>query len=133
MLITKTIIEKRLHLMEVEDYNLSLDKKTGKITHKHFKDIIDYYRSNVRLDGIKAWDVIEGMGSTLCENKDIDKDAFWETMKDFHEEVFGEHFNEPYAHWQVEQMYHTDKNGKKHHEPLFTIAEAKSVYDKHIK
>ena len=99
----------------------------------NFKDIIDYYRSNVRLDGIKAWDVIEGMGSTLCENKDIDKDAFWETMKDFHEEVFGEHFNEPYAHWQVEQMYHTDKNGKKHHEPLFTIAEAKSVYDKHIK
>ena len=34
----------------------------------NFKDIIDYYRSNVRLDGIKAWDVIEGMGSTLHEN-----------------------------------------------------------------
>lgn len=99
----------------------------------HYKHILDYYKHNIRLDNIKAWDLIEGMGEALFKNKNIDKKSFWETMKDFHEDVFGEHFNEPYAIWQVEQMYHIDKNGHKHSEPLFTMSEAKSIYDKHVK
>ena len=99
----------------------------------HFKNIMDYYKNNIRLDGNKAWDIIASMGTTLAENKDIDKEAFWETMKDFHEEVFGEHFNEPYAEWQVEHMYHTDKNGRKQKDPWFNMTEAKSIYDKKIK
>ena len=100
---------------------------------KHFNDIIDHYRHNVRLDSVKAWDVIESMGKSLCDNQDLDKDIFWDIMKDFQEEVYGEHFNEPYAEWQVEHMYHTDKNGHKIHKPWFTMSEAKSVYDKKIK
>lgn len=99
----------------------------------HFKDIMDYYKSNVRLDGIKAWDIIGEMGEALAKNKDIDKEAFWETMKDFHEDVFGEHFNEPYAEWQVSHMYHTDNKGKKCTEPMFSMTEAKAVYDKKLK
>ena len=99
----------------------------------HFKDIMEYYKSNVRLDGIKAWDIIGEMGESLAKNKDIDKEAFWETMKDFHEDVFGEHFNEPYAEWQVSQMYHTDSKGKKCTEPMFSMTEAKAIYDKKLK
>ena len=35
--------------------------------------------------------------------------------------------------YQVEQMYHTDKNGHKIHKPWFTMVEAKAIHDRKIK
>ena len=33
---------------------------------------------------------------------------FWCIMKDIHEELRGKHFDEVYATYQVDNMYHTD-------------------------
>lgn len=45
----------------------------------------------------------------------------------------GKHFNEPYAIYQVSQMYHTNNKGVKIDTPLFSIENAKKIYDRRIR
>lgn len=69
----------------------------------------------------------------VCENTDIDEEDLFEIMKDFHERLAGKHFNEPYAIYQVSQMYHTNNKGVKIDTPLFSIENAKKIYDRRIR
>ena len=41
--------------------------------------------------------------------------------------------NEPYAIYQVSQMYHTNNKGVKIDTPLFSIENAKKIYDRRIR
>lgn len=54
-------------------------------------------------------------------------------MKDFHERLAGKHFNEPYAIYQVSQMYHINNKGVKIDTLLFSIENAKKIYDRRIR
>ena len=54
-------------------------------------------------------------------------------MKDFHEKLIGKHFTEPYALYQVSQMYHTNNKGIKIDAPLFSIEATKKIYDRRIR
>lgn len=65
--------------------------------------------------------------------KDLDEEDLFEIMKDFHERLAGKHFNEPYAIYQVSQMYHTNNKGVKIDTPLFSIENAKKIYDRRIR
>lgn len=62
-----------------------------------------------------------------------DKDTFWDAMKEFHECVKGEHFDETYAMYQVSNMYHTKANGVVCRGQIFTVEDAKAIYDKHVR
>lgn len=57
----------------------------------------------------------------------------FEIMKDFHEKLIGKHFTEPYALYQVSQMYHTNNKGIKIDAPLFSIEATKKIYDRRIR
>lgn len=52
---------------------------------------------------------------------------------EFHERLAGKHFNEPYAIYQVSQMYHTNNKDVKIDTPLFSIENAKKIYDRRIR
>lgn len=54
-------------------------------------------------------------------------------MKDIHEELRGKHFDEVYATYQVDNMYHTDNKGNKITSPMFTPIDVRKLYDKKFK
>lgn len=58
---------------------------------------------------------------------------FWCIMKDIHEELRGKHFDEVYATYQVDNMYHTDNKGNKITSPMFTPIDVRKLYDKKFK
>lgn len=61
------------------------------------------------------------------------EESLFEIMKDFHEKLIGKHFTEPYALYQVSQMYHTNNKGIKIDAPLFSIEATKKIYDRRIR
>lgn len=87
----------------------------------------------IRIDSSNAWDLVCHFKEAVCENTDIDEEDLFEIMKDFHERLAGKHFNEPYAIYQVSQMYHTNNKGVKIDTPLFSIENAKKIYDRRIR
>lgn len=64
---------------------------------------------------------------------DKDNEMFWCIMKDIHEELRGKHFDEVYATYQVDNMYHTDNKGNKITSPMFTPIDVRKLYDKKFK
>lgn len=95
--------------------------------------------------GTALWLLSGGLGGGLFGNRaglagaaaigaeGIDEEDLFEIMKDFHERLAGKHFNEPYAIYQVSQMYHTNNKGVKIDTPLFSIENAKKIYDRRIR
>lgn len=69
----------------------------------------------------------------VCENTNVSEESLFEIMKDFHEKLIGKHFTEPYALYQVSQMYHTNNKGIKIDAPLFSIEATKKIYDRRIR
>lgn len=67
------------------------------------------------------------------DNNDKDNEMFWCIMKDIHEELRGKHFDEVYATYQVDNMYHTDNKGNKIASPMFTPIDVRKLYDKKFK
>ena len=79
---------------------------------KNFEHIIDHYKDHIRLDNETAWNIICRFKDIVENKNDKDNEMFWCIMKDIHEELRGKHFDEVYATYQVDNMYHTDKKFK---------------------
>lgn len=100
---------------------------------ENLNKLIEHYKQTIRIDSSNAWDLVCHFKEAVCENTDIDEEDLFEIMKDFHERLAGKHFNEPYAIYQVSQMYHTNNKGVKIDTPLFSIENAKKIYDRRIR
>lgn len=65
-------------------------------------------------------ELLEGMSHPHPER-------YWQFMRDTHEVFYGKHFDREYAEWQVEQMYHKDKNGRTHRGEHWTLEQTTEV------
>lgn len=98
--------------------------------------------------GTALWLLSGGLGGGLFGNRaglagaaaigakgiaEKSEESLFEIMKDFHEKLIGKHFTEPYALYQVSQMYHTNNKGIKIDAPLFSIEATKKIYDRRIR
>lgn len=95
--------------------------------------IIDHYKDHIRLDNETAWNIICRFKDIVENKNDKDNEMFWRIMKDIHEELRGKHFDEVYATYQVDNMYHTDNKGNKITSPMFTPIDVRKLYDKKFK
>lgn len=100
---------------------------------ENLNKLIDHYKQTVRIDSNNAWDIICHFKDAVCDNTDVGEDKLFEIMKDFHEKLIGKHFTEPYALYQVSQIYHTNNKGIKIDAPLFSIEATKKIYDRRIR
>lgn len=80
-----------------------------------------------------AWNIICRFKDIVENKNDKDNEMFWCIMKDIHEELRGKHFDEVYATYQVDNMYHTDNKGNKITSPMFTPIDVRKLYDKKFK
>lgn len=99
------------------DYNREIDERV-----RQLQLMKDKYNSTVK----------QTTQSESLWNK-IDNEMFWCIMKDIHEELRGKHFDEVYATYQVDNMYHTDNKGNKITSPMFTPIDVRKLYDKKFK
>ena len=100
---------------------------------KYLYKLMEHYKQTVRIDANNAWDIICHFKEAICENTNVSEESLFEIMKDFHEKLIGKHFTEPYALYQVSQMYHTNNKGIKIDAPLFSIEATKKIYDRRIR
>lgn len=99
----------------------------------NFKEMVDRYKSTHRLDNETAWEIIASFGSHFEGKSEEDKNACWAILSDIHEKIKGPHFDEVYGEWQVNQMYHIDDKGHKITKHMFSLEDAKRVYDKRVR
>lgn len=97
----------------------------------HFHKIVSAYKDSVNLSGTKAWEVIASMKGLFDDLEEKDKKIFWKTMKDFHVEIKGCHFDECFAMYEVNQMYHTKQDGSVHHGEMITPEHAEQIYERY--
>lgn len=121
------------------DYNKEIDERV-----RQLQLMKDKYNSTVKqtVQSESLWNKIdnETVWNIICRFKDIvenkndkDNEMFWCIMKDIHEELRGKHFDEVYATYQVDNMYHTDNKGNKITSPMFTPIDVRKLYDKKFK
>lgn len=77
-------------------------------------EIIKSSVDNNRGDINKMWKSVELVDEVIEEMREEHPERYWQLMRDTHELFFGRHFNKEYAEWEVERMYHKDKNGITH-------------------
>ena len=98
----------------------------------YFKDIISSYNlSNVA--NVELINAIACMYPVFNFVEQHNKGLFWKAMRDFHEHIKGGHFDEMYAKYQVENMYHTKRNGSVCRGEIYSIDDAKKIYEKYVR
>lgn len=121
------------------DYNKEIDERV-----RQLQLMKDKYNSTVKqtiqseslwnkIDNETAWNIICRFKDIVENKNDKDNEMFWCIMKDIHEELRGKHFDEVYATYQVDNMYHTDNKGNKITSPMFTPIDVRKLYDKKFK
>ena len=79
-----------------------------------YYDMVKANFNKLRNDEASMWKHIEVMDELLEEMEKPHKERYWEVLRDTHEIMYGKHFDKEYAEWEVEHMYHKDKEGRIH-------------------
>ena len=77
-----------------------------------YYDMVKANYNKLRNDESVMWGSIEMWDKHLEEMKEHHPDKYWDMMRNTHELMYGKHFDEEYAEWEVEQMHHKSKDGK---------------------
>jgi hypothetical protein len=83
--------------------------------------------NKLRNDEAVMWGSIEMWDKHLEEMKEHHPDKYWEIMRNTHELMYGKHFDEEYAEWEVSQMHHKSKDGKVHRGEHWTMDQTTEV------
>lgn len=75
------------------------------------------------------WASTKRVSDFLEKIKETHKNEYWDIVKDTYALMCGEHYNEEFATWRIEQMFLKDKAGNIHRSPHWTKAEYKAVYE----
>lgn len=92
---------------------------------------MSYNTSNISTNELLV--AIACLHTALDHVEDHDYKAFWKAMRGFHEHIRGPHFDEMYAKYQVSSMYHTKHNGNICRGEIYSIDEAKQIYEKYVR
>lgn len=97
----------------------------------NYHKMLKYYKEKGLFSETKMWESIECLDDILEEMKEKNPDMFWDFMRNQHEIFCGPHFDEKFAKWQVEQMYHKTAEGKECKGQHWTPEDAGEVFSKY--
>lgn len=95
------------------------------------KEIIKEYPQNFTGSSQKMWDTIDIVSETMQCIEDTNPDLYWGMIKDVYRVLCGGHYNQKFAEWQVEQMYHIGIDGKEHKGAHWTKSQIDDVISSH--
>lgn len=79
-----------------------------------YYDMVKANFNKLRNDEGVMWASIEMWDGYLEEMHEHYPDKYWQIMRDTHELMYGKHFDQVYAEWEVAQMHHKSPDGKEH-------------------
>lgn len=123
------LINKLVEFLDIKLTNLSKDNQ---LVNVFIRPIFSRIINN------NIGKVNQALSIIADENGMIDADGILNDMIDNLiispvKEERGKHFDEVYATYQVDNMYHTDNKGNKITSPMFTPIDVRKIYDKKIK
>lgn len=68
-----------------------------------YYDMVKANYNKLRNDDNVMWGSVNLMDELLEEMEKHHKERYWKILRDTHELIYGKHFNEEYAVWQVEK------------------------------
>ena len=87
--------------------------------------------SQARQEGVASeqamWASIERIDDALQILKEEHPDKYWKLLRKTHQELYGPHYDEEFAEYDVSQMSYTDKDGRSHHGEYWTVDEAEAA------
>lgn len=95
-----------------------------------YEQIIKESFAKFKGDESVMWASIKLVNNTLQKIKEENPSLYWGFMRDAHEIMQGKHYNEAYAKWEVEQMHHTDVDGKVCKGEHWSVEQAAAVMSK---
>lgn len=75
----------------------------------------------------KMWESIESFSDMLEMMKEEHPEMYWDFMRKQHEIMYGGHYDEMFAMYDVGQMKYTDKSGDKHIGAHWTMEQIESA------
>lgn len=97
----------------------------------NYHKMLKHYKEKGLFSEAKMWESVENLDEILDSWKEDNPEMFWAFMRKQHEIFCGHHFNEKFALWQVEQMYHKTADGKVCKGQHWTPEDAEEVYTKY--
>lgn len=89
-------------------------------------------KTNCLLDAVKN-QLQNAISNIDAGNSNLNEEEMEELVKTLSVLNRGKHFDEVYATYQVDNMYHTDNKGNKITSPMFTPIDVRKLYDKKFK
>lgn len=93
-----------------------------------YYDMVKANYNKLRNDEAVMWGSINLMDELLEEMEKHHKERYWKILRDTHELIYGKHFNEEYAVWQVEKMHHKSPDGKEYKGEHWSTIETNDVF-----
>ena len=73
------------------------------------------------------WASVTAVDGLLAKLEDAHPDVYWDFIRDQHELIYGGHYSEDFADYDVAQLKWNDKEGKEHDGAHWTKEQVKSV------
>ena len=67
------------------------------------------------------WESIDSLSDMLCVMRKEHPDKYWAFMREQHGIMYGNHYDEEFAEWDVAQLAYTNKTGDKKHGGYWTV------------
>lgn len=96
-----------------------------------YEQIIKESFAKYKGDENVMWASIKLVNNTLDKIKEENPALYWNFMRDAHELMHGKHFNEAYAKWQVERMWHTSEDGREYKGERWSLKDAVAAMSKY--
>lgn len=95
-----------------------------------YYDMVKANYNKLRNDEGIMWENIKMWDKHLEEMREHHPDMYWEIMRRTHEMIYGKHFDEEYAKWQVKQMRHKGDDGKEYKGEHWSLEQTNDVLAK---
>ena len=92
-----------------------------------YKHMVDSAKKAGVANEQKMWESIESFSELLEELKESHPDKYWKFMREQHGIMFGGHYDELFAMYDVSKIEYTDKNGMKHVGAHWTVDQIESA------
>lgn len=94
-----------------------------------YKEMIEQARKNGKANEQTMLKSIEHVDELLEKIKDAHPEVYWDFIYQTHKDIYGPHYNEKFADYDLKNIFYTDKAGEKHHGPHWTKDEVLSAWN----
>lgn len=92
-----------------------------------YKEMIKEAQTQGKSSEAIMWKSVDRVDELLKQMKDEDPEAYWRFLREAHEDIYGCHYNQTYAEYDLSKIHYTDSEGVHHEGPHWTLNEVLSA------